>query len=151
MPTLRPLIAVMAPAAVLVAACAIAQPTGADRPFAAARKSEAATGAARDAAIAAPEPRAVSTPAGGALDARGLAATCAACHGTDGRASSGMPVLAGVAQATLATALLDFRAGRRDGTVMPQLAKGYTDPEIDALAAWFARLPATAPSTPARR
>jgi cytochrome c553 len=32
----------------------------------------------------------------------------------------------------------DFKAGRRTGTIMPQLAKGYTDPQIEALAAWFA-------------
>jgi cytochrome c553 len=38
----------------------------------------------------------------------------------------------------LARALRAFKAGERAGTVMPQLAKGYTDDEIDALAAWFA-------------
>lgn len=38
----------------------------------------------------------------------------------------------------IAGALRAFKAGERPGTVMPQLAKGYTDAEIDALAAWFA-------------
>jgi cytochrome c553 len=38
----------------------------------------------------------------------------------------------------IADALRAFKAGERPGTVMPQLAKGYTDDEIDALAAWFA-------------
>jgi len=28
--------------------------------------------------------------------ARNLAASCAACHGTDGRSASGMPILAGM-------------------------------------------------------
>ena len=32
-----------------------------------------------------------------------------------------------------------FREGRRESTVMQQIAKGYTDAEIEALGTWFAR------------
>jgi cytochrome c553 len=32
----------------------------------------------------------------------------------------------------------EFKSGARQGTVMNQLAKGYTDEQIDALAGWFA-------------
>jgi sulfide dehydrogenase cytochrome subunit len=32
----------------------------------------------------------------------------------------------------------DFRDGKRPSTIMQQLAKGYTDAEIDAAAAYFA-------------
>jgi len=32
----------------------------------------------------------------------------------------------------------DFRDGKRPSTIMQQLAKGYTDAEIDAAAAHFA-------------
>ena len=32
----------------------------------------------------------------------------------------------------------DFKSGRAPGTVMPQLAKGYTDEQIDLIAGWFA-------------
>jgi cytochrome c553 len=32
----------------------------------------------------------------------------------------------------------DFRDGRKPGTLMPQLAKGYTDAQIDAMSAFFA-------------
>lgn len=71
-------------------------------------------------------------------DARGLAAGCAGCHGTNGHASAGMPVLAGHARGMLGQRMRAFRDGRAVGTVMPQLAKGYTDAEIDALDAWFA-------------
>ena len=79
---------------------------------------------------------------------RSLAATCAACHGTDGRAAEGqaMPGLAGLARERIATELRAFRDGSRPGTVMPQIAKGYSDPQIDALAAYFAAVPAR--STP---
>ena len=34
--------------------------------------------------------------------------------------------------------LQDFKSGKRPATVMHQIAKGYSDPQIDALAAWFA-------------
>jgi cytochrome c553 len=69
---------------------------------------------------------------------RNVAATCATCHGTDGRSVGGMPALAGRPQADLAQALREFRDGRRPATIMNQLAKGYTDPQIDAVAAYFA-------------
>ena len=32
----------------------------------------------------------------------------------------------------------EFRSGQRAGTVMDRIAKGFTDDEIQALAAWFA-------------
>ena len=79
---------------------------------------------------------------------RSLAATCAACHGTDGRAAEGqaMPALAGLARERIAAELRAFREGSRPGTVMPQIAKAYSDQQIDALAAYFAGVPAR--STP---
>ena len=75
-----------------------------------------------------------------ALRARGLAATCAQCHGTDGRAPAGsaVPALAGTPAAYLAEQLQAFKSGVRPGTVMPQLAKGYSDAQIAQLAAYFA-------------
>lgn len=73
-----------------------------------------------------------------AQDARGLAAGCSGCHGTDGAATADPPPLAGRSRDELARLLRDFKSGARPGTLMPQLAKGYTDAEIDALAAWFA-------------
>ena len=71
--------------------------------------------------------------------ARSLAASCAICHGTEGRAvTKDMASLAGLPKEHIARQLRDFRDGKRPATVMHQLAKGYTDPQIDALAAWFA-------------
>jgi sulfide dehydrogenase cytochrome subunit len=32
----------------------------------------------------------------------------------------------------------DFRDGKRPATVMQQIARGYTEPQIEAMAAWFA-------------
>jgi sulfide dehydrogenase cytochrome subunit len=76
------------------------------------------------------------------LRSRSLAATCAQCHGTDGHAGAGalVPGLAGMPAATLAERMRSFRDGRRPGTLMPQLAKGYSDAQIDQLAAYFATL-----------
>jgi cytochrome subunit of sulfide dehydrogenase len=78
-----------------------------------------------------------------ALRDRSLAATCAACHGTDGRAIGGAawPALAGMPAAKLAAQMQAFKRGERTGTVMPQLAKGFSDAQIDRLAAWFAAQP----------
>jgi cytochrome c553 len=69
---------------------------------------------------------------------RSIAATCAGCHGTNGVSAGGMPSLAGVDKDRLAGLVREFRDGKRPATVMHQHAKGYTDEQIDAVAAWFA-------------
>ena len=84
---------------------------------------------------------ACAAPAAAAQDAsaRNLAAGCAICHGTEGRAvTRDVTTLAGIPPDHLAKQLRDFRDGKRPATVMHQIAKGYTDAQIDALAAWFA-------------
>ena len=68
---------------------------------------------------------------------RDLAAACANCHGTNGASLQGMPSLAGQQRAYLVQQMRDFKAGRRPATIMHQLARGYTDEQIDALAAYF--------------
>ena len=69
-----------------------------------------------------------------------LAASCAACHGTQGKAAPGgaMPRLAGLDAAYSAEQMRAFRDGKRPATVMHQIAKGYSDAQITALAAYFA-------------
>ena len=71
---------------------------------------------------------------------RNLAAGCAICHGTLGKPAPGAPLipLAGLPQDHIATQMRAFRDGKRPATVMHQIAKGYSDPQIDAIAAWFA-------------
>jgi cytochrome c553 len=70
--------------------------------------------------------------------ARNVAASCANCHGTNGVSQGGMPSLAGQAKADLSRKMQDYKAGRTQGTIMPQLAKGYTDEQIELMAGWFA-------------
>lgn len=72
------------------------------------------------------------------LQVRSWAASCANCHGTDGRAQPGMESLAGVAKDDILKKMLDFKSGRRPATIMHQLAKGYSDEQIAAIAAYFA-------------
>lgn len=74
------------------------------------------------------------------LHTRALAATCANCHGTEGRAVEGQAMvrLAGMNKDTMVTQLRAFRDGTRTATVMHQLTKGYTDQQIDSIAAYFA-------------
>jgi sulfide dehydrogenase cytochrome subunit len=73
-----------------------------------------------------------------AQDAQKLAAPCAICHGTEGRAvTKDVVSLAGLPREHIASQMRAFRDGQRPATVMHQIAKGYTDAQIDALAAWF--------------
>jgi cytochrome subunit of sulfide dehydrogenase len=69
---------------------------------------------------------------------RDIAANCANCHGTDGRSRGAIPSLAGQDAAMIVQRMKEFRDGRRAATVMQQLAKGYTDAQIEAAAAYFA-------------
>ncbi|UXH78052.1 c-type cytochrome [Roseateles amylovorans] len=75
-----------------------------------------------------------------ALRVKALAATCTACHGTDGRAVSdpAVPGLAGRSAADLEAQILAYKRGERPGTVMPQIAKGYDEAQIRAIARYFA-------------
>jgi cytochrome c553 len=79
-----------------------------------------------------------------ALNIKVLAATCANCHGTDGRAVEGsaVPGLAGMPAAFISEQMNLFKAGKRPATVMHQLAKGYSDAQIEQIAAYFAEQPA---------
>ena len=81
--------------------------------------------------------------AGGAVaqdasQARLLASNCANCHGTDGRSQGGFPALAGLPRPYIVQQMQDFRSGKRVATVMHQLAKGYTEAEIELIAGYFA-------------
>lgn len=70
--------------------------------------------------------------------ARNLAATCANCHGTGGVSQGAVASLAGQPKDELVRKLTEYKGGKLAGTIMPQLAKGYTDAQIDLVAGWYA-------------
>ena len=66
------------------------------------------------------------------------AAACSGCHPSSARVQSPVVRLAGRDRAEIVKAMQDFRSGARAGTVMDRIAKGFTDAEIQAIAAWYA-------------
>ena len=70
---------------------------------------------------------------------RTLAASCAACHGTNGNAVAGNAVLAGMDTNFFITQMLAFKDGRRPATVMHHHAKGLNVDEINLLASYFSQ------------
>lgn len=74
---------------------------------------------------------------------RSLAASCANCHGTDGRAVPGSLIapLAGMDKTYFIAQMKAFKSGTQPATVMNQLSKGFNDPQVEALASYFAALP----------
>jgi len=81
----------------------------------------------------------LAAPAADDAAARGLAATCANCHGTEGRGvSRDIRWLAGMPREKIVAAMKAFRSGERPATVMHQLARGYSDAQVDRIADFFA-------------
>lgn len=75
--------------------------------------------------------------------ARNLAAVCANCHGTDGHAQGSLfKPLAGMPADALIAAMNGFRGVAPPTTVMQQLARGFSDEQIKAIAAYYAAQPA---------
>lgn len=70
-------------------------------------------------------------------DGRTLTASCAGCHGTGGKGVPPMPPLAGLEKSYIVQQMQDFKSGKRPATIMHQLAKGYSDEQIDAIAAFL--------------
>jgi len=65
------------------------------------------------------------------------AASCSGCHSAGATASS-MPRLYGRDAGNIMTAMTGFRDGSLPSTVMNRIAKGFSDDELRAIAAWLA-------------
>ena len=66
------------------------------------------------------------------------AAACSGCHPASAGIETPIPRLAGRNAAEMVQQMQAFRDGQREATVMGRIAKGFTDPEIQAIAAWYA-------------
>lgn len=77
------------------------------------------------------------------LNRRSLAATCANCHGTDGRPPQGSSFtpLAGMPTVLFTSRMQGFKTGTQSATVMHQIAKGFSDAQIEQMAFFFAAQP----------
>ena len=91
------------------------------------------------AAPATPPPVAFAAANLSAAGVRSMAATCAACHGTNGNSVGGaIPGLAGTNKEYFVNQMKAFKEGKREATIMHQIAKGYSDAEVAALGDFFA-------------
>jgi cytochrome subunit of sulfide dehydrogenase len=66
------------------------------------------------------------------------AAACSGCHPMSRAVETPFTRLVGRNATEIVTAVQEFRTGQRPGTVMDRIAKGFTDDEIKAIAAWYA-------------
>jgi cytochrome c553 len=70
------------------------------------------------------------------------ASTCANCHGTNGQSpiNSSIPSIAGLSEQYIILQMKAFKENTRPATVMHQLAKGYTENQINSIAAYYSKL-----------
>lgn len=66
------------------------------------------------------------------------AAACSGCHPASVSAGAAVPPIVGRPADVIVSAMADFRAGKRAATVMDRIAKGFTEDETRAIAAWLA-------------
>jgi len=67
------------------------------------------------------------------------AASCSGCHANKTRVDTPVPPLIGRPAADIATAMDEFKTGKRPGTIMDRIAKGFSDEESQAIANWYAQ------------
>lgn len=73
-------------------------------------------------------------------DVRIWASSCAACHGTHGKAEGAGFTLAGKPYKELYSELSQFKSGAREGAVMSKHVRGYSDDELKAIAQFFSNM-----------
>ena len=66
------------------------------------------------------------------------ASSCSGCHPAARVVDTPVPRLNGRDAAQIVTAMTEFRTGKRPTTIMDRIAKGFTDDETKAIAAWYA-------------
>lgn len=85
-----------------------------------------------------PAPAALRADGAGPVQAAPPGATaCSGCHGEN--TTTDIPALLGRSPDEIAAAMQASRSGERPATVMDRIAKGFTDEESRAIAAWVSR------------
>jgi sulfide dehydrogenase cytochrome subunit len=76
-------------------------------------------------------------PAAGPADAPPGAAACSGCHPATKSVDASVSRLSGREPTAIVEAMAGFKSGQLPGTVMGRIAKGFSDDEIKAIAAWY--------------
>jgi cytochrome subunit of sulfide dehydrogenase len=66
------------------------------------------------------------------------ASSCSGCHAENAAVQTPVPRLVGRPAVEIVTAMQAFRSGQRSATVMDRIAKGFSESESTAIAAWYA-------------
>ncbi len=69
------------------------------------------------------------------------ASSCTGCHASAKIADSVIPHIAGRKAADIVTFMREYKSGAWPSSVMGRIAKGFDDPQTEAIAAWFAAQP----------
>jgi cytochrome subunit of sulfide dehydrogenase len=77
------------------------------------------------------------TAAAASSDAPPGAASCSGCHPVGTAVATPVPRLLGQDPVGIVIAMREFRSGQRPATVMDRIAKGFTEDETQAIAAWL--------------
>ena len=75
--------------------------------------------------------------AAAAAEAPPGAASCSGCHAAKAGVDTPVARLAGQDPAAMVAAMQAYRSGQRPATVMDRIAKGFSNDEIKAIAAWY--------------
>lgn len=75
-----------------------------------------------------------------ALQGQMLSLSCASCHGTDGKSVAVTPYIAGMGKAIMYQTLLDYKYGKKTGTMMQKHVKGFSDAELEQISFYFSKV-----------
>lgn len=75
--------------------------------------------------------------AAGPADAPPGALSCSGCHPAARTAQTTVPRLIGRNPPDIVAAMQAFKSGQTPATVMDRIAKGFSDEEVKAIAAWY--------------
>ena len=85
------------------------------------------------AALASPASVALAAPAA----APPGAASCSGCHAPAGTHATAIPSAQDLTAAEIEAAMLAYKSGDREATVMDRIARGFSEQEIAEIAAWL--------------
>jgi sulfide dehydrogenase cytochrome subunit len=75
--------------------------------------------------------------AAGPADAPPGALSCSGCHPAGRSADATVPRLTGRNPQDIVAAMQAFKSGQHPSTVMDRIAKGFSEDEVKAIAAWY--------------